>query len=1097
MARRSYYDGGTGSEASAEEAHELSLASDNHSGSDAPVEACPPDHDISLASSDAMDCDSDSPLDGLDVDSEAEVDLQGPDSDVYLHIMEEGAPVDEESPSKWWSPLARQSQRLIGHFVCVAEALPRQILKELSRVLGVCKASGSSVAVRLAARFFQIPRHTVDVTVRHTRKGSWVPVPRATGTANAGVQTAAVDDGIALQNLVRLALSNASEGRSGLAFEREVVRLQLAYGDVGDKNHSRHFARQAEHIAVLLLRQLDAVDFNTPLDGLGVPSDFGLMFDPVSIGVGNYTRTGTVLMTNISVVSRHTYRMHTPMLAAPTMGLEGHTGDALATLTLEALSDHPAGFATPELKARLAVIGGDGQVTQGGENARHPSTKAAEKLWRGVHSEAWAEQLAEAEACPPPPIRCVQWDNFHRVDIAAMRAVKSSPAAKEVFEVASTLVTLFGVGEGRALLRGVAAAIAERPSEVQVSEHSTRKIGHLSGVPGNVLNNFKSYVVSLRGRLAWTQSGHSAQKAGSLVEINRRLCNVAFVVFASAFNDVLVGSVRPYALLVQGASEPWRVQIAEDVALAKLAAGQESLDHIHKLATIIVLCAQHLHPLEFKPYLEALSDTRVFRRFPLLMKALAEVLCTSLGYFHGCELHLPHASLSKEVGCYGAHCQCVSAAKLGKMPEDRRVLVSLGKEGKQVKVPVWVAYADHRPTGPHVPRHQTRDRCLQPVPGFQSKGAFRQRLTQGGSRCHVPEKLYHVLEEVQKAIHVAKEFSLSLKAELGNIFGPEGGVNAGMHELLQNCRVCWDWGHLLEAPPTGAHVKAFLRVVTLLRPFLLHTRWPDRKKFPSLQRNWDLSDTMLGVQYMILMKRVRLMASMARSPRWYIAPEGAPHADCVQASRDWTVTRSFIVRPVWVQCRIALRLAQYLRSHRAAGLVSLFLGDVLDHAVREAQQSTLHADRSQLRRCSPHVPRHRKRHKCSDPDTDPSDAAVGDLRILQRCRGEAITVLVIAVASEQLDHTAISTSLDRFSWFAAGDADGANRGRLCWHALRVHHRCRLLFPPEAACERLGSIMASLWHSSQGLAPGPLVDRVFLSQAPLLCYGIYFLLFNVY
>ena len=162
-----------------------------------------------------------------------------------------------------------------------------------------------------------------------------------------------------------------------MAFERDVVRLQLACGDVGDKNHSRHVARQAEHVAVLLLRQLDAVDFNTPLEGLGVPSGLGLMFDPVSKGIGNYTRTGTVLMISISVVSPHTYRMHTPMLDAPTMGLEGHTGDALVTLTLKALSDHAAGFATPELKARLAVVGGDGQVTQGGSDARHPPTKTA------------------------------------------------------------------------------------------------------------------------------------------------------------------------------------------------------------------------------------------------------------------------------------------------------------------------------------------------------------------------------------------------------------------------------------------------------------------------------------------------------------------------------------------------------------------------------------------------------------------------------------------------------------------------------------------------------------------------------------------------
>ena len=46
----------------------------------------------------------------------------------------------------------------------------------------------------------------------------------------------------AMRKLVRFALSNAVEGRSGLEFERGCERDCLAGAEVGQKQHSRHFA---------------------------------------------------------------------------------------------------------------------------------------------------------------------------------------------------------------------------------------------------------------------------------------------------------------------------------------------------------------------------------------------------------------------------------------------------------------------------------------------------------------------------------------------------------------------------------------------------------------------------------------------------------------------------------------------------------------------------------------------------------------------------------------------------------------------------------------------------------------------------------------
>ena len=63
---------------------------------------------------------------------------------------------------------------------------------------------------------------------------------------------------------------------------------------------------------------------------------------------------------------------------------------------------------------------------------------------------------------------------------------------------------------------------------------------------------------------------------------------------------------------------------------------------------------------------------------------------------------------------------------------------------------------------------------------------------------------------------------------------------------------------------------------------------------------------------------------------------------------------------------------------------------------------------------------------------------------------------------EQIYHTvdiaAVSASLDMCSFFALGDrktassttnAQQVQEGMAAWHAVRVHHRCRLLYPPDA------------------------------------------------
>ena len=94
----------------------------------------------------------------------------------------------------------------------------------------------------------------------------------------------APDSATAMGNLVSLALSCAGEGRSGLEFERDVVRFQLAGAFMGRSLHSRHFFRETVFCADKILSFMESISFNQPLPGTGIASDFALLLDPVALG---------------------------------------------------------------------------------------------------------------------------------------------------------------------------------------------------------------------------------------------------------------------------------------------------------------------------------------------------------------------------------------------------------------------------------------------------------------------------------------------------------------------------------------------------------------------------------------------------------------------------------------------------------------------------------------------------------------------------------------------------------------------------------------------------------------------------------------------
>ena len=122
------------------------------------------------------------------------------------------------------------------------------------------------------------------------------------------------------------------------------MRYELAGASIGTWYRGWRFVQEATALASMVLQQFDAFDFNSPLPGLGIPSDFAILADPVSLGMEVRARHDVLLAMCLCLSSRHDGRLYTPMLSAPAMPLGSHGGNAMVALMLQTLEAHPAGL---------------------------------------------------------------------------------------------------------------------------------------------------------------------------------------------------------------------------------------------------------------------------------------------------------------------------------------------------------------------------------------------------------------------------------------------------------------------------------------------------------------------------------------------------------------------------------------------------------------------------------------------------------------------------------------------------------------------------------------------------------------------------------
>ena len=74
------------------------------------------------------------------------------------------------------------------------------------------------------------------------------------------------------------------------------MRCEPAGASIGTWYRGWRFVQETTALASMVLQQFDAFDFNSPLPGLGIPSDFAILADPVSLGMEVRARHDVLLV---------------------------------------------------------------------------------------------------------------------------------------------------------------------------------------------------------------------------------------------------------------------------------------------------------------------------------------------------------------------------------------------------------------------------------------------------------------------------------------------------------------------------------------------------------------------------------------------------------------------------------------------------------------------------------------------------------------------------------------------------------------------------------------------------------------------------------
>lgn len=186
-------------------------------------------------------------------------------------------------------PIHEQTQVLLANANVVLGKLTLQQKKQMLAVLSPTGVlSGATLSSKIMSALTCIPARTVENVARDVAANGFVPKPstRILAGTNSSTETnqqrshdSKCSEATWVRNLVRLALSNAVQGRPHKAFPNDVNLMALSGASVGTVHHSRNFANLVERTAAAAAKEAVGECLNYTLAGIGIPSDLELMAD--------------------------------------------------------------------------------------------------------------------------------------------------------------------------------------------------------------------------------------------------------------------------------------------------------------------------------------------------------------------------------------------------------------------------------------------------------------------------------------------------------------------------------------------------------------------------------------------------------------------------------------------------------------------------------------------------------------------------------------------------------------------------------------------------------------------------------------------------
>ena len=601
------------------------------------------------------------------------------------------------------APLCPQSQVLLGNVICVLRSLPKPALQDLAKALNV--RDRDSVVFGIAGKLFCLDERRLRRAMSVLESSEWVPVEakqngvdsaNALGATALGATTRGETNKAVLKTLTRTALSTVASKPSQALFTKQLARLALEGVNIGEKYHTHHFMKDVVFLSGRWLQAWEADELDTPLRGLGKPSNLAVLVDGVPIGgVTAHGRHGSATVICICSVSPMTHRLRSRFITHAIMA-EGHKGDDVAERVLSTLAEQPFGLTRSVLRSRLSCIGGDGAIIKGGPDRKKTGTGAGEKNWFSLFPRIAGDDAALIDLNDDEKSRrwmqdrdhlhaCTEWDKFHREDIALTRALVKCAMAEELYAVCAMMDHMFSLGDGKLLMRAASTALGSDFKSASLPG-LTRKAVTLEAEPGNFLTNLKTYIAALHIRREWRREGHQTYNQDAIIDAGRRVSSVALVAFALLFRSVVKHIIAPWSKAVQGGSiEPWWLRAKYERIRIR---HQETRAHVHwlrELVRVVVLLQPwvprrtlrnlmsaffYSRPREIFPKSSAWQegnygqfscvgkDVCFGKVFPDFLRSLMDLLREEGPQYRKAELIAAVPPQAENMVCYASHCTC-------------------------------------------------------------------------------------------------------------------------------------------------------------------------------------------------------------------------------------------------------------------------------------------------------------------------------------------------------------------------------------------------------------------------------------------------------